>query len=306
MTILVCVQGFTDALVGMLQAQLPDEEFAALDGSPPPGDALVTLDPSREQLQAALDAGVQWVHVFGAGVDRVPLDLLHDRVVTCSRGSAAPAIAEFVLAEMLAFEKRLPEAWISEPPEHWGIAGLGGLRGKTLGIIGLGAIGGEIAKRARAFDMHVIGMRRTQAPPPMDGVAMTTDLAALLEASDHVVLAAPATAATKHLLDEAALASMKHGAHLVNIARGTLIDQDALLAALDAGRIERASLDVVDPEPLPAGHPLYTHPRVRLSAHVSWSAPDTMNMMFEMFLANLRRYRAGEPLQGLVDPRAGY
>ena len=90
------------------------------------------------------------------------------------------------------------------------------------------------------------------------------------------------------------------------MARGTLIDQEALLAALDGGRIAMASLDVVDPEPLPAGHPLYSHPRVRLSPHISWSAPDTMPRTFELFAENLRRWRAGEPLQGVVDPAAGY
>ena len=118
--------------------------------------------------------------------------------------------------------------------------------------------------------------------------------------------ATPATAATRHLIDAAAFDALKPGAHLVNVARGALVDQDALLAALDSGRVATASLDVVDPEPLPEGHPLYAHPGVRLSPHISWSAPDTMDRTVALFAENLRRYRAGRPLQGVVDPIAGY
>ena len=99
---------------------------------------------------------------------------------------------------------------------------------------------------------------------------------------------------------------MTPGAHLVNIARGPLVDQDALLAALDSGRVARASLDVVDPEPLPADHPFYSHPNVRLSPHVSWSSPETTSRTVELFVENLQRWQAGEPLQGTVDVSAGY
>jgi len=120
------------------------------------------------------------------------------------------------------------------------------------------------------------------------------------------VIAAPSTPETYRLIDKAAFAEMKDGVHLVNIARGTLVDQDALIAALDGGKVARASLDVVDPEPLPAGHPLYTHPKVRLTPHISWSSPVTMPRTMEIFLDNLRRFRNGEPLEGLVDVDAGY
>ena len=135
---------------------------------------------------------------------------------------------------------------------------------------------------------------------------MAGSLHEVLAGSDHVVVSAPATAATRHLIDAAAFDALKPGAHLVNVARGALVDQDALLAALDSGRVATASLDVVDPEPLPEGHPLYAHPGVRLSPHISWSAPDTMDRTVALFAENLRRYRAGRPLQGVVDPIAGY
>jgi phosphoglycerate dehydrogenase-like enzyme len=135
---------------------------------------------------------------------------------------------------------------------------------------------------------------------------MVTSLPELLGQADHVVVAAPATPATFHLLDADAFAAMKPNAHLVNIARGALVDQDALLAALDAGQLAAASLDVVDPEPLPAGHPLYEHPKVRVSAHISWSTPHGLARTLELFVENVRRYRSGESLEGVVDIAAGY
>jgi phosphoglycerate dehydrogenase-like enzyme len=300
---------FGEAMVPVLQAALPDVELVgcAPDGTPPvAGDVLATLAYDVAGLERALVPSVRWVHVLGAGVDGFPFHLIGDRALTCSRGASAPAIAEWVLAVMLAFEKQLPQSWITEPPEHWNLAGLGGMGGKTVGLVGFGAIGGEVARRALAFDTQVVAFRRTGAPPHVAGVEVAGSLVELLGRSDHVVVAAPATPDTFHLLDAAAFDAVKPGAHLVNVARGTLVDQDALLAALDDGRLAMASLDVVDPEPLPAGHPLYSHPRVRLSPHISWSSPDTMPRTFELFAENLRRWRAGEPLQGIVDPVAGY
>ena len=300
---------FGDAMVPVLQAAMPDVEFVACaaDGTPPvDGEVLATLAYDVAGLERAMTPAVRWVHVLGAGVDGFPFHLVGDRALTCSRGASAPAIAEWVLAVILAFEKQLPQSWISEPPEHWNLAGLGGMRGKTLGLVGLGAIGGEVARRALAFEMRVAAVRRTNAPPAVPGVEVAGSLEELLGKSEHVVVVAPATPDTFHLLDAEAFEAVKPGAHFVNVARGTLVDQEALLLALDDGRIAMASLDVVDPEPLPAGHPLYSHPRVRLSPHISWSAPDTMPRTFELFAENLRRWRAGEPLQGVVDPVAGY
>lgn len=289
----------------MLQSAVPGGRFVACP-SDEPADALVVLPDDWEEVASALTEEVRWVHVLAAGVDRFPLDLAGDRVLTCSRGASSPAIAEFVLATMLAFEKQLPDAWVSEPPEHWNLAGLGGLRGKTLGLVGVGAIGTEVARRALAFDMEVLAVRRTDAPLPLTAMQRASSLPDLLSRSDHVVVAAPATAATRHLIDGAAVAAVKPGVHLVNVARGALVDQDALRDALDDGRVARASLDVVDPEPLPAGHWLYSHPKVRVSPHISWSSPGTIDRTIELFAENLRRWRAGHPLDGLVDVDAGY
>src|SRR5579871_6398472 len=271
-----------------------------------PGQVLLTFDyPWRDGDQYLPDE-VEWVHIMGAGVGGFPFALLRGRPLTCSKGASSVPIAEWVLAVMLAFEKQVPESWIHEPPDAWNRAHLGSLAGKTLGLIGIGAIGAEIAKRALAFDMRVVALRRSSRPLPVPGVVAAASLAEVVPDADHVAVAAPATPDTYHLIGSEAFAAMTDGVHLVNIARGTLVDQDALIAALDSGKVARASLDVVDPEPLPAGHPLYTHPKVRLTPHISWSSPITMPRTMEIFLENLRRFRTGEPLEGLVDVEAGY
>ena len=300
-----------DEAADIARAAVPDAEIIPV----PWGDELPD-DLTGEVLFAAWhghpiferldDTGVRWMHLPGTGIDSWPRHLLEGRTVTCARGVSAIPIAEFVLAEMLAFEKRLPETWLAEPPEHWNIGQLGELGGKQLGLVGLGGIGMAVARRALAFEMRVRALRRTRKPADHPGIEIATDLDHLLATSDHLVLAAPGTAATKHLLDAVAFEKVKTGVHLVNIARGSLVDQDALRAALDDGRVAMASLDTVDPEPLPADHWMYSHPQVRLSAHVSWASPHATKRMFESFADNLRRYVAGEPLEGVIDVDEGY
>jgi phosphoglycerate dehydrogenase-like enzyme len=243
------------------------------------GEVLLTQAWGSPNLAEVVARGVRWVHAYGTGVNAFPFEALGDRPLTCSRGASAVPISEWVLAVMLAAEKRLPEVWIDRPPEHWNIArfgGLGGLYGRTLGLVGIGGIGLAVARRALAFDMRVLAHRRTSAASPLPGVEVASDLGAVLEAA------------------------------VVNVARGELVDQAALREALDDGRISLASLDCVDPEPLPAGHWLYPHPKVRLSPHTSWSAPGALDRLLDPFLENLRRFQAGKPLDGLVDVDLGY
>ncbi len=154
--------------------------------------------------------------------------------------------------------------------------------------------------------MRVLAIRRTSRPSPVAGVETTRSLPELLSAADHLVLTAPGTHETQHLLDGAAFDAVRPGVHVVNIARGSLIDQDALRVALGDDRVALASLDTVDPEPLPADHWMYTHPRVHLSPHISWSMPAATDVLVATFVENLRRYVAGEPLDGVVDVDAGY
>ncbi len=295
--------GAASGMAQRLAELVPD---AAVTEWPRPGQVLLTFDYPWRDGDRVLPDEVEWVHILGAGVGGFPFELLRGRPLTCSKGASAVPIAEWVLAVVLGFEKQVPESWLHEPPEAWNRATLGEVAGKTLGLVGVGAIGTEIARRALAFDMRVVALRRSSRPLPLDGIVAAPTLHDAIATADHVVIAAPATPETRHLIDRDALTAMQDGVHLVNIARGSLVDQDALIDALDRGKVARASLDVVDPEPLPAGHPLYTHPKVRLTPHISWSSPRTMVRTMEIFLENLRRFRAGEPLQGLVDVDAGY
>ncbi len=278
------------------------------EGEPAPGvrgEVLLTFAWGSPNIPELLARGVRWVHAYGTGVDAFPLHALGGVPLTCSRGASAIPISEWVMAMLLAAEKHLPEAWIHEPPERWNLVDLGGLHGRTLGLLGFGAIAQETARRALPFGMRVVAHRRTDAPLAVAGVERV-GFDALLAESDHLVVAAPATRETRHLIGRDALARVKPGVHLVNVARGGLVDQDARREALDQGRVGLASLDTVEPEPLPAGHWLYTHPRVRLSPHGSWSGPGALDRLLDPFLENLARFLDGRPLDGLVDVEAGY
>src|SRR6478609_3478444 len=180
------------------------------------GDALLCRPAAA--TTAELAGRVQWVHNHGTGLDRLPDEAFGAPVLTCSRGAGAIPISEFVLATMLAFEKQLPDVWLSEPPARWNAAGLGSLYGKTLGLIGIGGIGGAVARRALPFGMEVVGFRRHDAPPPLPEIRVVRTLEQLLPVSDHLVVAAPLTARTRRLLDADALTLVRPGVHLVNIA----------------------------------------------------------------------------------------
>lgn len=286
---------------------MADVEVINAGGDPPPPDLRAdVLFGGWGPHTLELAQRVEWVHLAGTGIDSFPSELFDDRTVTNARGASAIPISEFVLAAMLAFEKRLPDTWIHEPPEHWNFAQLGWLNRRTLGLVGLGGIGLAIAERALPFGMRVRALRRRPEASPIAGVEIVGSLEELLPDADHVVLAAPATHRTRRMINAESLKLVKPGVHLVNIARGALIDQDALRVALDDGRVAMATLDTVEPEPLPEGHWLYSHPKVRLSAHVSWASPAGLERTLEIFLDNLRRYANGEPLLHVVDVDEGY
>jgi len=299
-------------IFGPLEARFPSVRVRVIpeSGAVPDdaeGEVLLTQAWGSANLPEVVKRGVRWIHAYGTGVNRFPFEALGDRPLTCSRGASAIPISEWVLAMILAAEKRLPDAWVNEPPELWSVGlRLGGLHGRTLGLIGIGGIGQAVATRADAFGMRILAHRRTGKPSPHPCVEIVPDLHALLAAADHLVLAAPATSETRALLDARAFASVKRGVHLVNVARGELVDQEALREALDDGRVGLASLDVAVPEPLPAGHWLYLHPRVRLSAHTSWSGPGALDRLLDPFLENLRHYLDGEALEYGVDVERGY
>ncbi len=294
----------------------PDVDIITVPPGPPtslPRSAEVFVAAPFRKAGGALPPGapsgwpydLRWVQLVSVGIDFYPEWLFQGPVVTSARGSSAVALAEFSLASILAAAKHFPDIWIDRA-ERWAPTPLSLVNGTTLGLVGFGAIGEALAPRAQAVGLKVLAVRRSDAQISTPGVERVSSVAELFERSDHVVLAAPATAETFHLIDRTVLARTKPGLHLINVARGALIDDDALLEALDDGRVSLASLDVTYPEPLPPGHRYYSHPKVRLSPHTSVHTPDTRNNLAARFAENLSRYRQGEPLVDVIDLARGY
>jgi phosphoglycerate dehydrogenase-like enzyme len=224
----------------------------------------------------------------------------------------AVAVAEHALMLMLAAVRRLPDAVRAQSAGRWAadeLSGLPALRGRTLLIAGLGAIGRELARMACGIGMRVVGTRRETSEPVPEGVAAAygpAQLPELLPEADVVVLAAPLTTDTRGMIGAAELARMKPSAWLVNVARGKLVDEGALMASLERGAIAGAALDVFEHEPLSPASPLWSMANVIVTPHVAGFRDDYWEAAAGMFAANLRRYLAGEAVANIVDKRAGY
>jgi phosphoglycerate dehydrogenase-like enzyme len=277
---------------------------------PPEADVLVTqahLWVGHAAAPPGWPFGLRFIQVLTTGVDLLPAWVLDGPVVACGRGVPAAPVAEFVLMAILAHEKSYDSIRVRAAPEwkpQWHARPLGTLAGKVLGLAGYGALGRAIALRAEPFGMRILALRRGgEVGPPAE---RALDLASLVAEADHLVLVLPLTAETRHILDARALSRAKPTLHVVNVARGALVDDTALLAALDEGRIAAASLDVTEPEPLPPEHRFYAHPKVRLTPHISWSDTGSTERLFANVLANLDRYARGLPVADVVDPARGY
>jgi phosphoglycerate dehydrogenase-like enzyme len=253
---------------------------------------------------------------MSAGVDRymgVPELVENDRIVlTNMRGVHGPAIADHAFAMLLALTRDLRFHLANQADGIWERGGSTtrpiALEGRTMLVVGLGGIGTEVAKRAHGFGMRVLATRRSDTPGPefVERVGSPRDLLSMLPEADVVAVCVPLTEETRGLFGKAAFDAMKPGAILINVGRGRVVETGALLAALDSGRLGGACLDVTDPEPLPADHPLWRHPRVIVTPHVSSDAELTDRRRWEIFRENIRRFGAGEPLENVVDKRAGY
>jgi phosphoglycerate dehydrogenase-like enzyme len=247
-----------------------------------------------------------WVQTMSAGIDFYPRWLLSDRLVSTGRGLTAKVIADYVMTAILNIEKPIHRLGASSRKD-WFQTTLGRLEGKRLGLFGYGAIGQEIARRARAFDMDVLVCRRSPPTQEIDGIRFCTSIDELAEGSDHLVLAAPATPETTGIISADVLARAKPGLHLINISRGDLIDQEALVTALSSnGPVAFATLDVTTPEPLPDGHPLYDMPNVHLTPHIAWSGADAEGGVAERICRSLDVVAAGGLPEALVNPARGY
>jgi phosphoglycerate dehydrogenase-like enzyme len=256
---------------------------------------------------------VQWVHSRSAGLDGVLSPEMIESPVPLTNGSGvfSPSLGEFALAAILHFAKDLRRMVRNQEKGVWEQFDITQIAGQTVGIVGYGDIGRAVATRCRAMGMRVLGLRRSGAPiynvdPLVDKVYTPSDLLEMLPQCDYVVCAAPLTAETKGLIDREAFAAMKPQSVIINLGRGPVIDEAAMVDALSTGRIKGAALDVFDHEPLPAGHPLYSLQNVLLSPHSADHTPDWLERAMQFFLDQFERFRTGVPLLNVVDKKLGY
>jgi phosphoglycerate dehydrogenase-like enzyme len=268
------------------------------------------MPPGLRRLLPAMPK-LRWIQVMGAGVDGdlTPQVVNGDIVVTRTRGLHNLPVSEWVMLQLLAVTKRLPELVIAQHEGKWRPLEIPvTIQGRTMGIVGYGEIGQTLAVRARAFGLRVVGTRRHSQPVAgVDRLYPPEQLDQLLEESDYVVILTPLTPETRGLIGAAQLRHMKSEAWLINVARGEVVQEDALLQALREGWIAGAALDVFAQEPLPADSPLWKLPNVLITPHSGGVRhPNFSGEALNQFLDNLGRYARGEPLRNQVDKIAGY
>jgi len=258
---------------------------------------------------------LRWIQSPFVGVDALLIEEVRksDVIVTCSRGIHASQASDHVFALILAFARRLPELFEDQRRRVWRVRHplpfdpLDELSGKTLGIVGLGAIGREIARKGKCFGMRVIGIKRTpEKVDYVDEVYGVDGLEKVLEESDYLVLCVPLTSETRSMIGEEELRKMKKSAYLINIARGEVVDEDALIRALKEKWIAGAALDVTREEPLSKTSELWELDNVIITPHVAGSTPHYWDRAVNLFLENLKRYLRGDKLLNVVDKGRGY
>jgi phosphoglycerate dehydrogenase-like enzyme len=316
--------------VQKLKVEFPDIDFVSrnnydtIDSDIRDADVVVSWSLNADQLKHA--SKLRWVHSTAAAIHQlmIPEIVNSDIVLTNARSVHGPVVAEHVLALMFALAKRLPTAMRMQREHHWGQEDMTReqppireLREATLGLIGVGSIGGHVAKIAAAMGMRVLAVRANPQKgidwlPASDPnrsqhrVYGPKDLDLMLADSDFVVVSAPVTNSTKHLIDAPALAAMKPDAYLINVARGALVDQATLVEALRSKKIGGAALDVFEEEPLPANSPLWDLDNVLITPHSAGIAHKLWERQYTLFSQNLHRFITGAPLVGLVNKSAGY
>ncbi|MGK9230264.1 D-2-hydroxyacid dehydrogenase [Inquilinus limosus] len=276
-----------------VEAALQEAEIAILAG-----------DLDQRHLAAPR---LRWVHCDHAGLTRSARPEVFERglIVTGSAGRSGPALAEHVLMFNLMLSYRYPDIYEAQKRREWlrtpGMKDLRALYGRTMGIIGMGHTGRELATRAKAFNMRVLGYRRRDLPNPpgvdrMFSADRGETIDPILDEADILALVVNLSDATHHLIDDRAIRRMKPSAIIVNLSRGGVIDQAALIAALKEGRLAGAGLDVTDPEPPVADDPIWDTPNLLITPHFTAALPDRTERSLDVVIENLRRYRAGQPL----------
>ena len=280
-------------------------------------DAEVAFTPFVDRDLFAAATRLRWVQSPAVGVGSLmfPELLASPVMITSARGIRARSIAEHVIGVTIALARQLPAALRAQAAHRWAQADIEGpeidvrtLHGQRMGIVGLGAIGSELVAIAAPFGFRITAIRRTAGSPPpgVEAVWSPERLHDLLAQSDVVVIAAPHTPQTKRLIGGAEVDRIKRGALLINVARGKMIDDDAVVSALRDGRLGGAALDVFSVEPLPASSPYWDLPNVIVTPHTSGAMLDYWTPLVALFSENLRRFERGDSLLNVVDTTSGY
>jgi phosphoglycerate dehydrogenase-like enzyme len=270
-----------------------------------------TRETFREVFLAAKQ--LRWTHIRFAGVDAVLFPELGQATMPVTNGSGVfgPSLGEYALLAMLYFAKDVPRLRRQQAASLWKPFDVQLLDGKSLGIVGYGDIGRNVASRAQAFGMRILACRRSasaddQPPAPVAQVFPVARLHDMLGQCDYIVIATPLTAETRHMIDAAALSVMKHDAVLINLGRGAVVDENALIAALDTNRLRGAALDVFEQEPLPASSPLYGMEQVLVSPHCADNHADWLSDSAHFFVEQYLRFHEKQPLKNLIRLDVGY
>ena len=289
-----------------------DEEHAI--ASAPDADVIV-CDMGRAKILKAMlphAAKLRWIHSVSAGVEGLLFPELvdHPATFTNGRGAYKRSLAEFVIAGAMYFAKNMPRLLADQKAHKWEQFYMEELYGTTMGIVGYGEIGRASAEKAKAFGMKVLALRRrpelSTSDPLVDRVYTHGELHQMLALCDYIVVAAPNAPGTFGLIGEAEFAVMKPNAVIMNVGRGPVIVESAMIHALATNKIRGAALDVFDEEPLPAGHPLFDLPNVLISPHSADRVTGWLEIAVEVFLDNFEHFEKGEELMNVVDKKAGY
>lgn len=311
MTRLALSLGFHSWAGELVELLAPDEVVSLpVDGdlsSAAAAAEAVIGGPNPERFRAILAAapGLRWFHTLSAGVERIIPDIAArpELIVTNNSGAYDQAIAEHVIATIFAAAKRLPASFAAQGQHTWHEDPQSSdVRGSTVVILGLGSIGGEVAALATGLGMRVIGVRRSGA----GGSVGPERLAEVVAEADYLAVCAPLTDATRGIVDAGVLARLKPTAWLINISRGAIVDEPALLAAVKERRIGGAAIDAWWTEPLPKDSEWWDLPNVIVTPHTSFSSPNIRERSIALIKENLRRFKAGEELLNRVDPQLGY
>jgi phosphoglycerate dehydrogenase-like enzyme len=310
--VVAVLQSVHDRHVAQIEAVDPRVQVIRADRTSwlqeaPDAEIIMGFRPLRDG--AVRSQHLRWVHALGAGVENLCQDVAGTEIRVTNNHIHGEVIADHVFAFILAHARRMREAFDYQAARRWVHEELVGapLAGRTIGILGLGSIGVQVARRARAFGMRVVGTKRRPAPVPgVERVWPPEGIDAVLREAAVLVLTLPLTPATRGILGAREMALLPEGAFVVNIARGGLIDEPALIAALRSEHLSGAGLDVFAEEPLPPDSPLWTLPRLMITPHVAGDFPGYMDRLIPLFCGNLRRYLAGQPLENVVDTALGY